>query len=126
MAIITTKRNTVYAYEPLPDDSFVQIYLGRPTGRHLLGTRGIGAYQSAVKWAVGIADQMAQPITIMPISAAEFAAEHGDQLAKLDPEQREKLRRVAAASMLEVLRDCQDPEVRGDALTLLHEMRTLQ
>ncbi|MBJ2149716.1 hypothetical protein [Paracoccus sp. IB05] len=126
MAIITTKRNTVYACEPLPDDSFVQICLGRPAGRNLLGTRGSDACQLAVKWAVGIADQMAQPITIMPISAAEFVAEHGGQLAKLDPEQRERLRRVAAASMLDVLRDCQDPKVRRDALSLLHEMRTIQ
>lgn len=126
MAIITTKRNTVYAYEPLPDDGFVQTYLGRPTERHLLGTEGIDAYAATVQWAVGIADQMERPITIVPISAAEFAAEYSPQLASLDARQRERLRQVAVASMTEVARNCADPEVREEAIQLLRDMGVVQ
>lgn len=119
-------RSAFYAYDPLPEDSFVHIYLGRPTERHLLGTHGIDAYEATIAWAVGMADQMAKPITIVPITAAEFIAENGRQMSKLNPEQRERLRQVAVASMLGVLRDCADPEVRADALNLLGDMGVVQ
>lgn len=119
MAIIKTERNHVYAYEPLPDDSFVRTYLGTPDGRKLLSTRPIDGCQAAVDWAVGMADEMAFPINIVPISAEEFAQQNRERLAQLDHQQRGRLRQVAVASMLEVLRDCPDPGVRAGAYEIL-------
>lgn len=59
MSVIKTQRNTVYAYEPQKDDSFVQTYLGTAEGvRTLLTTRPIADYKDAVDFAVGIADQI--------------------------------------------------------------------
>lgn len=62
-----------------------------------------------------MADQMARPIHIAPISAAEFVKKHRERLAQLDHQQRGALRQVAVKTMLEVLRDCDDPEVRVQA-----------
>lgn len=129
MSVIKTGRNHVYAYEPLPEDSFVLTYLRGPTERHLLSTRGIDAYQAAVDWAVGIADQMAHPIVLVPITFAEYAAANSERmeswLAQLDDQQRGKLRREAVAAMLEVMRDCPDPEVRADAMNVLKTMKVI-
>lgn len=75
MSIIKGKRNFVCAYEPLEDDSFVQVFI---TGdkRRLLSTRTIDTYQEAVDWAVSMVDQMANPIEIVPISASEYLDDH--------------------------------------------------
>lgn len=120
MSVITTKRNTVYALEPLPDDCFVQTYIDSPEGRRRLTTRHITDYADAVDWAVSMADQMAYPIHLVPISAAEFVKKHHEGLAQLDHQQRGRLRQAAVASMLEVMRDCDDPEMRAQA----HEVLT--
>lgn len=121
MSVIMTKQGMVCAYEPLPEDSFVLTCLGTPDGQRVLTTRHIDDYQAAVDWAVGMANVMEYPITILPITAPEFAARRGGQLAWLDPRQRGELRRVAVASMLEVMRDCPDPELRAEA----HEVLTM-
>ena len=129
MSVIKTERNHVYAYEPLPEDSFVLTYLRGPTERRLLGTQGIEAYQAAVEWAVGIADQMAHPIVLVPITFAEYVAANRDRmeswLANLDDQQRGGLRRVAVTSLLEVMRDCPDPEVRAEAMDVLKTMKVI-
>ena len=76
MSIITTDRNTVYAYEPLPEDSFVQTYLGTAEGRELLTTCNVADYSRAVAEAVRMADRMDYPVTLVPITANELSLIH--------------------------------------------------
>lgn len=77
MSVIHTKRNFVCAYEQLPEDSFVDTVLigmdmkGNPTRQRLL-TQPIDQYQGAVDWAVSMADAMASPIEIVPMTAEEY------------------------------------------------------
>lgn len=123
MSVIKTERNTVYAYEPLPEDSFVQTYLGTADGRKLLTTCHVDDYSSAVADAVRMADQMAYPVTLVPITAPEFAAKHRERLAGLDDQQRGRLRQVAIAAMLEVMRDCEDPGLRAEAYEVLQTLK---
>jgi len=119
MSIVKTERNTVYAYEPLPEDCFVQTYLGTPEGRQLLTTCNVDDYSRAVADAVHMADRMEYPVTLVPITASEFTAKHREKLEALDDQARGRLRQVAIASMLEVLRDCDDPDTRADAYGVL-------
>lgn len=74
MSVVKTKRNFVCAYEPMALDGFVLTFLNGSEERHLRSTQPIEQYEDAVDWAVGIADQMACPIEIVPITASEFAA----------------------------------------------------
>jgi hypothetical protein len=122
MSIIKTERNTVYALEPLPEDSFVQTYLGTPEGRELLTTCHVDDYSRAVADAVRMADRMEYPVTLVPITASEFTAKHREGLDALDGQTRGGLRQVAIASMLEVLRDCDDPDTRADAYGVLQTL----
>lgn len=77
MSVIHTKRNFVCAYEPLPEDRYADIVLvgedmdGKPK-RHRLLTQPIDQYQEAVNWALGMANVMASPIEVMPITAEEY------------------------------------------------------
>ncbi|SIQ75445.1 hypothetical protein SAMN05880590_10715 [Rhizobium sp. RU35A] len=77
MTIIPTRRNTVYAYDPLPEDTRADVTLvgkdmnGKPV-RHLLLTQTIDKYQDAIRWAVEMADFMEGPIEIVTMTEAEF------------------------------------------------------
>jgi hypothetical protein len=122
MNVIKTDRNHVYAFEPLPGDSFVQTYLGTPEGRQLLTTCHVADYSRAVADAVRMADRNAYPVTLVPITASEFTAKHREKLDALDDQTRGRLRQVAIASMLEVLRDCDDPDTRANAYGVLQTL----
>jgi hypothetical protein len=74
MSVIKTKRNFVCAYEPMAQDRFVLTFLRGSEERHLLSTQPIEQYEDAVDWARCMADQMACPIEVVPITASEFAA----------------------------------------------------
>ncbi len=74
MSVVKTKQNFVCAYEPMALDRFVLTFLKGSEERHLLSAQPIEQYEDAVDWAVGIADQMACPIEVVPITASEFAA----------------------------------------------------
>lgn len=126
MSIIKTDRNTVYAYEPLPEDSFVQTYLGTAEGQQLLTTCHLDDYSGAVADAVRMADRMAYPVTLVPITAGEFTAKHREKLDALDDQTRGRLRQVAIASMLEVLRDCDDPDTRAEAYGVLQTLGVMK
>jgi len=130
MAVIRTKRNIVCALEPLPEDRFVQTLLGTSSGQRVLSTNPIADYDASVAWAVAMADQMAHAITIMPITTKEHLDTNRERLARgiaaLSDQERDGLRQVAIASMQQVAQDSRDPKVRADALTLLHDMRTIQ
>lgn len=77
MTIIPTRRNTVYAYDPLPEDTHFDVRLmgkdmdGEPV-RHMLPTQTIDKYQATVRWAVEMADFMERPIEIVTLSEADL------------------------------------------------------
>jgi hypothetical protein len=129
MSVIKTNRSIVYAYEPEADDTHVQTLVRSPTERYVLTTQGIDEYQQAVESAVAIADQMDFPLTVLPITAAEFVNANRERLergvAALTDQERGELRQVAVASMLTVMRDCPDPEVRADAYQALKQLKVV-
>lgn len=77
MTIIRTKTNIVVAYEPEPNDLFVQIVWHGPDGdgRHLRAFEGppwpLDQYQASVDWAVSMADYMRAPIYVVPLRAKD-------------------------------------------------------
>jgi hypothetical protein len=83
MAVIKTGRNFVCAYEPLPEDRFVETWLNGSEERHLLLTETIDHYDAAVKWAVGMADQMASPMEVIPITEPEHLLRNRARVASL-------------------------------------------
>lgn len=127
MSVIKTKANYVYAYEPQAGDTHVSTLILSPTERYVLTTQGIEAYQAAVNWAVSMADVMARPITILPISAAEFIkanrARLENGLARMTALERGELRQVVVKRMLAAMRDGDDPALRAEAHEVLNMMK---
>ena len=108
MAVIKTTRNFVYAYEPQAGDTHVQTLILSPTERYALTTQGIEQYDAVVAWAVGIADQMAHGVTVMPITATEFIKVNRERLEKRACQHdRPRARRNAAG--------CGQQDAFGDA-----------
>ena len=127
MAVIKTKAGMVCAYEPQSGDTHVWTLIVSPTERYVLTTQGIEAYQAAVDWAVSMADQMAAPITILPISATEFIAANRARLenglAHMTELERAGLRQVVVNRMLAAMRDSNDPALRAEAHEVLKMMK---
>lgn len=127
MAVIKTQLNAVYALEPEEGDCFVQTLIGGQAGRYLLNTAHIDQYQAAVAWATGFADQMASGVVVMPITADEFVKANRERLERglacMSDQERGELRQVAIASMLEVMRDSDDPAQRAEAYQVLKHMK---
>ena len=127
MSVIKTKANYVYAYEPQADDTHVWTLILSPTERYVLTTQGIEAYQAAVNWAVSMADVMARPITILPITAVEFIkanrARLENGLARMTALERGELRQVVVKRMLAAMRDSDDPALRAEAHEVLNLMK---
>ena len=100
MAIIKTKRNYVCAYDPMPEDTFVCTWLMGSEQRHLMSTKTIDHYDSAVAWAVGMADKMAHPIEVVTVDGAEFLQRNREalegHLASLTDQQRGELQQHMA------------------------------
>lgn len=130
MAIIKTKRNYVYAYEPQHGDGMVRtlIVAGEAGGGgyRCLTTQHIDQYQVAVDWAVSMADQFEHPVHIVPITLDECRPDHGDELQRrfneMTPAERHELRREVVTTAATVMRDCNDPDVRADAFDVLVKM----
>lgn len=130
MSVIKTQNNLVCAYEPEPEDLFVQVVWHGPAedGIHLRGFEGamlpIEDYQAAVDWAVGIADVMAHTLHVVPLRAQDaMSTDRVKQaVAGLSDQDRGELRRFAVAQLAEVMRDCDDPEIRREAFDVLADM----
>jgi len=71
MAVLKGPRNYVCAYEPLPEDQYVETWLVGSEERHLLLTQPIERYREAVDWAVSVMDKFASPISVLPVTARE-------------------------------------------------------
>ena len=127
MAVIQTKSSFVYAYEPQSGDTHFLTLVVSPTERYVLSTQSIEAYPAAVDWAVSMADIMARPITILPISAAEFIAANRARLenglARMTELERGEMRQVVVNRMLSAMRDSDDPALRAEAHEVLKMMK---
>ena len=135
MPVHMTKTNMVVAEEIGEDDHWVQVVWHGPPeagSRHCRQFEGpawpIEDYQKTLDWAVGIADQMRFPLYVVPLNAVDvMRTERVKQaVARLTDQERGELRRVVVATLAEVMRDCDDPDVRADAYDLLREMEVIR
>lgn len=134
MPVHKTQNNRVIADDPEPDDLFVQVVWHGPDedGRHLREFEGppwpIEEYDKTIQWAVGIADQMRFPIYVVPMRGVDVMRTERVKQAvlRLTDQERGELRRVVVATLAEVLRDCDDPDVRADAYDVLLDMKVIR
>lgn len=136
MTTITTQRNRVFTEAPEPEDVFVQVILfgegdtpGTVAGRSLRYLP-ISAYQECLDWAVAIADQMAHQLYVVPVSHADILhtdrwKPYAQMLANLNDQERGQLRRDVVNSMVEIMRDCDDFEVRAEAYDILTQLKVI-
>lgn len=133
MAIIQTERNRVHAHAIGDDDVFVRISLlgydeaGSRVVRHLR-YEPITEYQAAVDWAVSMADLMAHPIHVVPLNGDDMRepSRFGpicDAVASMSDQERGDMRRVVVTTCCEVMRDCDDWQVRADAYDILRQLK---
>ena len=136
MTTITTQRNRVITEEPEADDVFVRVSLtvpgdepGRLSVRHL-PYQPISDYDEAVTWAVNMADQLAYPIHVVPLSYSDIRntarfAPICDAVASMDDQQRGAMRAVVVTTCAEVMRDCDDWQVRADCYDILTQLKVI-
>jgi len=137
MTTITTQRNRVITEEPEADDVFVRVSLmvpgdapGRLSVRHL-PYQPISDYDEAVAWAVSMADQLAYPIHVVPLSHNDIFCTgrwHPFRafIAGMNDQERGELRRIVVTAAAEVMRDCDDPEIRADMFNVLRQLKVIQ
>jgi hypothetical protein len=128
--VFKTNTNRVVADDPEADDLFVRVtWHGSADDRgHLRPFNGpvlpIEEYRAAVDWAVGIADQMRFPLYVVPMTGLD--ALRTDSLRRavgnLTHQQRGELRQLVVATCAEIMRDCDDADVRGAAFDILSDM----
>ncbi len=130
MAAIHTKRNLVAAYEPMTDDLFVETWIGRPDGWHILLTQPIDSYQQAVAWAVSMADMMALPINIVPITGEEYLNRNREGIhryfANMNDQARGAMRQCMVTTCATVMRDSTDAELRTEAYEVLCKLKVIE
>ncbi|AUW58302.1 hypothetical protein C1T17_09505 [Sphingobium sp. SCG-1] len=136
MTTITTQRNRVITEEPEADDVFVRVSLtvpgdepGRLSVRHL-PYQPISDYDAAVAWAVSMADQLAYPIHVVPLSYSDIRNTGRfqpicDAVASMDDQQRGAMRAVVVTTCAEVMRDCDDLQVRADCYDILTQLKVI-
>lgn len=103
MPMLYTKRNYVMVGNAKPNDRYVATYImPNGSGRLLLTTQPIERMQSAIRWALDMADQMAGPLEIVPIESED-----------------ELLLAIVVAVGFEGIHARKDPEERRAAADLL-------
>lgn len=123
MTTITTARNKVVTDEPEANDVLVYVGWTGPTDdprvRRAISTRylPITAYRECLDWAVAIADQFSHPLYVVPLNHDDILHTDrwnpfADMLATLNDQQRGEVRQMAVATCCELMRDCEDREVR--------------
>jgi hypothetical protein len=135
MPVHRSKTNMVVAEEIGEDDHWVQaLWYGPPEdgSRYLRAFEGeaqpIDQYKGVLAWALSMADQMSFPLYVVPLNAKDLiGTERVKQaIANLTDHDRGELRRIVVAALAEVMRDCDDPEVRADAYDLLLDMKVIR
>lgn len=136
MTTITTQRNKVITEAPEADDVFVRVSLtvpgdepGTRTVRHLR-YQPISDYEQAVAWAVGMADQLAYPIHVVPLSYSDIRntarfAPICEAVASMNDQERGAMRKVVVTTAAEVMRDCDDPETRAEMFDVLRQLKVI-
>lgn len=131
---IQTTRNVVITEQPEPDDVFVQISLLGPGDEpglwhpRSLGYEPVSNYQAAVDWAVGIADQFAKPIYVVPLNHRDILLTGRFDpmraaIQRMNDQERGEMRRAVVTTCCEVMRDCDDPEIRADMFNVLRKLK---
>jgi hypothetical protein len=130
MPIFKTKQNRVVADDPESEDLFVRVTWFGPDadGLHRRAFDGpvqpIEEYQAAIDWAVSMADQMQFPLYVVPMTAQDALCTDRTKRAvtSLSSQERGELRKFLITQMAEVMRDCDDPNIRRDAYAVLGTM----
>ena len=130
MPVIRTKTNRVIAEDPEADDLFVRVsWLGaHEDGRHLRAFDGpvepIENYRGAIDWAVSMADDLRFPLFVVPMTGIDALRSDSVKraVANLTDQERGELRQLVVTTMAELMRDCDQSEVRADAFDVLADM----
>ena len=134
MPVFKTANNKVVADEPEADDLFVHVVWHGPheDGRHLVAFEGplepISEYQRTIDWAIEMAPFMRFPLYVVPLRAQDAMRTERIKRAveRLTDQERGALRRMVVATLAEVMRDCDDPDVRADAYDALVDMKVVR
>ncbi|UUR08236.1 hypothetical protein [Sphingomonas glaciei] len=134
MPVYKTANNKVVADEPEADDLFVQVVWHGPheDGRHMVGFEGpiepIAEYQRTIEWAVSMAEYMRFPLYVVPLRIQDALKTERMKRAveRLTDQERGELRRMIVARLAEVMRDCDDPDLRADAYDQLLELKVIR
>ena len=134
MTTIATQRNKVVTDDPEADD--VLVYVGwtgpsdTPGVRTAISTRymPISAYRECLDWAVAIADQFSYPLYVVPLNHDDILHTDrwnpfADLLATLNDQERGALRQLAVTTCCDLMRDCDDREVRAEAYDILTQLK---
>ena len=136
MAIIETQRNSVHFEEPEPDDVVIEVSLLAPTGdgKHTrpisLGWFPVWGFQEWVDWAVGMADHMARPIYILPLSFNDIFRTgrfkpYRELLQHLTEQEWGEIRQYLIGNCVELMRDGDEPTMRANAINVLISLKAL-
>ena len=137
MAIITTQRNTIYAYDPQPGDVMVQVGWKAPAGdgKHsrpiTLPLRPISEYADCVEFAKEIADGLEHEIYVIPFNHREILntgrwKPFAHFLANMNDQERGEVRQMVIASCTQIMRDCNDHAVRAEAYDQLVKLKVVR
>ena len=102
---------------------------GTRTVRHL-PYQPVSDYEAAVAWAVSMADQLAYPIHVVPLSYSDIRHTERftpicEAVAAMDDQQRGAMRQVVVTTCAEVMRDSDDWQVRADCYDILTQLKVI-
>jgi hypothetical protein len=128
--IWTPNGNHVSVLPPSPDDLFVVTTIG---GKRVF-VEAISKYESAIRTAEAFARATTQPrpftVKVLCMTFAELLTHMGhrreDYAKLLTPEDAEADRQAAIRHCMDMLRNCNEPQVRADALEILKELGAIQ
>ena len=130
MGVIKTKTNRVICDDPEPADAFVQVAWfgsdehGKRKGVFHTPPQPIEEYQQAVDWAVSMADQMAHALYVVPMRYGDLMSRDRFQRAfdSMTGQERGEMRRLVVTIAANVMRDCDEVELREEAHGVLVKM----
>jgi hypothetical protein len=137
VAIISTERNRVYAYQRTPEDVLVAVSWLAPIGdgQHLrtisLPCQPISEYDAMVEWAVSIADEMAHPIHVLPLNHADIFKTgrwepYRKFLSDLNDQDRAQVQRIMIDAAIALTLDSNVRSVRAEGLRQLIALGVLR
>lgn len=137
MTRITTVRNVVITEEPQAGDVMVEVSWPAPggDGKHLrpiaLPLRPITEYSACIAWAKEMADTMAHPIYVVPLNHGDILNTNRwtpmrEAIANLNDQERGEVRAIVVTTCAEVMRDCDEPEVRAVAYEQLVKLKVVR